>query len=84
LSNFRIFVDTTKCYGCSLCINNCPINLEIEPQLRHGESPRTNRVIFRLINGKCRVMNQELCENKDFKCNLCEVICTGQAIKIIE
>jgi len=81
LSNVKIIVDTDKCYGCSLCINNCPVNVEIEPQLIHGESPKTDKVIFKLINGKCRVIHSELCLYP--KCKLCEVICTGKAIKIV-
>ena len=81
---FKIVVDHNKCYGCSLCVNTCPINLEVEPQLAHGESPKTDKVIFKLINGKCRVLNPDLCKNKNFKCNLCEMICTGEAITLIE
>ncbi|MFX0138342.1 MAG: 4Fe-4S binding protein, partial [Candidatus Hodarchaeota archaeon] len=55
MSTFEIKVDHGKCTGCSLCVNTCPINLEIEPQLKYGESPKTDKVIFKLINGKCRV-----------------------------
>ena len=84
MSTFEIRVDYDKCTGCSLCVNTCPINLEIEPQLKYGESPKTDKVIFRLINGKCRVLNPQLCENKQFQCNLCEMICTGKAITIID
>ena len=84
MAPFKILVDENKCYGCSLCVNNCPISLEIEPQLANGESPKTDKVIFKLINGKCRVLNPQLCENKNFKCQLCQEICTGKAIKIID
>lgn len=82
MASKKIIVDSSKCYGCSLCVNNCPVNVEIEPLLIHGESPKTDKVIFKLINGKCRVMNPQLCLHP--KCNLCEVICTGKAIKIVE
>ncbi|MHA1785345.1 MAG: 4Fe-4S binding protein [Candidatus Helarchaeota archaeon] len=80
---FQIIINEKLCFGCSTCINFCPINQRIEPDLVLGCSPKTNDVIFKLINGKSRVINQILCEKKEFPCNVCVEMCPKKAITII-
>ena len=81
---FQIIINEDLCFGCSNCVNSCPINQRIEPDLILGCSPKTNDVIFKLINGKCRVSNIILCEKKEFPCKICMEMCPKNAISITD
>jgi NAD-dependent dihydropyrimidine dehydrogenase PreA subunit len=80
----EIQVDPELCSGCCTCVLACPINIKIEPLCADGIAPKTNKVVLRVINGVCRVLNFDLCKAKSFQCGLCESLCPNGALKIVK
>ncbi|MFX1295954.1 MAG: 4Fe-4S binding protein [Promethearchaeota archaeon] len=82
MAEFEIKVDPELCSGCCTCVHACPVNIEIEPLCGEGIAPKTNKVILRVINGICQILNPELCKLKSGECGLCEIVCANGALKI--
>ncbi|MHA1144894.1 MAG: hypothetical protein ACTSRW_09180 [Candidatus Helarchaeota archaeon] len=81
---YKIKVHASKCQGCSMCINNCPINQQIEPNLKYGEGPKTKDVIHCLKNGRCMILHPEKCINNNGGfCNICYSSCPKQCIELV-
>ncbi|MHA1357491.1 MAG: 4Fe-4S binding protein [Candidatus Helarchaeota archaeon] len=71
-------LDTTRCVGCGVCTQVCPVNvLLLEQKAPHGSLP-----LFKIINGSANVINYEECWRHKFliPCQICKNNCPYGAI----
>ena len=81
---YQLVLDPERCQGCAMCVHACPVNQQIEPQIKYGEGPKTKDVIFQLRNGKSEVLHPEKClNNHNIKCNICTSSCPRQCIQLV-
>jgi 4Fe-4S ferredoxin len=81
-----IQIDEDKCIGCGNCVIACPANVAIEPAVAKGINPRTTDVVFTVEDGKIKMLNLDKCRRNPphrLNCNICEIVCYSEAIKVI-
>ena len=63
-------IDLKSCAGCSVCVENCPVNcLAIEEPKYHGD-----------ITTAAKLIKPEIC----LGCGICAKVCPIRAIEIVE
>lgn len=73
----KIFIDEEKCSGCGNCVVNCVVNSKNQ-ETAAGKPQEENSVIF-IIDGKCKVLNENLC----LGCGMCMKACAFECIKVV-
>lgn len=80
-----IILDETKCTGCSNCVVVCPVDASAEPNTASGKAARTEKTVFRVEDGICKIINLEKCRRfppERMNCRVCEQACYVKSIEI--
>ncbi len=82
-----ILLDTEICNGCGNCVIVCPPNVRVNPSSRLGDGAENpDNSLFVVYDGVARISNIEHCRRYEppiTQCNVCEVFCPTDAIKIL-
>ena len=82
-----IVLDVEKCNGCGNCVIVCPPNVRVNPPSGLGvgaENPEES--LYVVIDGVAQIANIKHCRRYEppiTQCNVCEVFCPTEAIKIL-
>jgi len=73
-----------KCTGCGNCVMVCPEDVAASPLIAGGKGDVCDNVVFRVENGKAKIVNLEKCRRsgKEKTCRICEMFCGTGAIEI--
>lgn len=81
-----VSIDLDLCTGCGNCVTTCPPNIRAAPECGEGIGPNTEDVIFKVEDGKVKVLKLDRCrryEPPKTACRICEIYCYSRAIKIV-
>ncbi|MHA1145461.1 MAG: (Fe-S)-binding protein [Candidatus Helarchaeota archaeon] len=81
-----VSIDPDLCTGCGNCVTACPPNIRAVPECGKGIGPNSEDVIFKIDNGKVKVLKLDRCrryEPPKTACRICETYCYSKAITIV-
>jgi len=83
-----IIIKDDLCTGCGNCVVACPVDVSGDPKIAGGHAPDENedKIIFRVIDGKVKICNLDLCRRvvpPVMACDVCEHFCMSKAIEIV-
>jgi len=80
-----IKLDDEKCTGCGNCVVVCPVDASAEAGTSLGKAARTTNTVFRVEDGKVKIINLQKCRRfppDRMNCRVCEQGCYVGAIEI--
>jgi 4Fe-4S ferredoxin len=82
-----LIVDDSKCIGCGICVNVCPVHGANNPEVSLGKGPRhDDTVVMQIIDARIRLICPEKC-NRAIPtappCKACADYCPLDAIELV-
>ena len=86
-SKTGIQIDESKCTGCGVCVEICPVNQAEEPITSFGKEPENrDKLVLAIKNGKVIIIDLAKCRRNSVTssiCRECEVLCPSRAISFL-
>ena len=86
-SKTGILIDESKCTGCGVCVEICPVNQAEEPVTSFGKEPADrSKLVLAIKNGKVIIVDLNKCRRNSVTssiCRDCEIFCPGRAISFL-
>jgi len=86
-SKTGILIDESKCTGCGVCVEICPVNQAEEPITSFGREPNDrSKLILAIKNGRVIIIDLSKCRRNSVTssiCRDCEIYCKYGAISFI-
>jgi 4Fe-4S ferredoxin len=86
-SKTGILIDESKCTGCGVCVEICPVNQAEEPVTSFGREPvDRSKLVLAIKNGRVIIVDLSKCRRNSVTssiCRDCEIFCPGKAISFL-
>lgn len=80
-----LLIHEELCNGCGNCVIACPVSAMADPGARGGKGPKSNDLVFKVINGKVKIVDLSRCRrtSEDKRCRICVDVCPTRAIEFV-
>ncbi|MCP4716137.1 MAG: 4Fe-4S dicluster domain-containing protein [Deltaproteobacteria bacterium] len=82
-----LIVDNTRCIGCGICVNVCPVHIASNREVAMGKGPRPNDItVIQIVDARVRLNHPELCNRaipSAPPCKACADYCPTDAMELV-
>ncbi len=82
-----LIVDDSRCIGCGICVNVCPVHSASNREVALGKGPRANDItVIQIVDARVRLNHPELCNRaipSAPPCKACADYCPTDAMELV-